>query len=865
ELAVLLPEFGEQPSGGDPEMMRARLFETLLALFGALAEERPLVLVVEDAHWADRSTCDLLSFLVRNVRQTPVLLIVTFRSGDADRAPLRSLTAGLGRMEGVRRIELERLSRRYVAAQLAGILGGPPQPALINAVRQRGGGNPLFTEALVNPDGSLVTELPWSLRDLILAAVKELPAETQQVLRVTAVGGVHVGHALLAAAATVDDAALTSALRPAVTAHVLIGDADGYAFRHQLFREAVLADLLPGERAVAHRRFAEAIDATPPVKRDRTAGVQLALHWRGAREDERALPAAWRAAADAGAALGYAQRLQMLDQVRELWPRVTDAASSTGTDYVGILEFAADTARWAGEPERGLALVDSALAELDEKTGSERRAAALSRRAGLRREVLLPGQLDDLREALRLASGPTAVRARIIAQYCWALRREDRNEAAERYAGELSALASKLGDEELEAEAAMLLAAIAAHNGEDTVAALLGTRDAAARLGSGHLEVWAYLTLGHVLGDRGDNDEAVRLGLEGLARARQLGLARQIAAPIAGNLAESLASAGRWDEALEILDEILSLGQPPLGRAHPLLVRGQIAVARGDLDSAMGIAAELRSLPAAMHAEGHYAYPLATLEIDCRLASGDLAGALDGARAVSPPDPGINPTPRYLWALLVSAMRACAEASALSVPPEARDPAQLRTDLAARAAAVPRLTPLHDAYATMFAAEAARADGRQDQAGWDAARAAWERLGQPYPAAYALLHAARAALAAAHREEAAVRLRVAAERAEQVGTRPLQQQITRLARQARVELPASGQAAAPVRFGLTEREVEVLRLVAAGRGNRDIAAELFISPKTASVHVSNILAKLGVATRTEAAAVTHRLHLIDEL
>src|SRR5215469_1627502 len=123
-LAVLLPEFGALPSGGDPEMSRARLFETLLALFEAVAERRPLVLVVEDAHWADRSTCDLLSFLVRNVRQVPVLLIVTFRSEDTESAPLRSLIAGLGRMEGVQRIELEPLSRRDVAAQLEGILNG---------------------------------------------------------------------------------------------------------------------------------------------------------------------------------------------------------------------------------------------------------------------------------------------------------------------------------------------------------------------------------------------------------------------------------------------------------------------------------------------------------------------------------------------------------------------------------------------------------------------------------------------------------------------------------------------------------------------------------------------------------------------
>jgi DNA-binding NarL/FixJ family response regulator len=174
---------------------------------------------------------------------------------------------------------------------------------------------------------------------------------------------------------------------------------------------------------------------------------------------------------------------------------------------------------------------------------------------------------------------------------------------------------------------------------------------------------------------------------------------------------------------------------------------------------------------------------------------------------------------------------------------------------------VARLTPLHEAYAVLFAAETARARGRDDLAGWDAAATAWEGLGQPYPAAYAHLRAAAAA--AARGRDAADRLRRAAELATQLGARPLLQQVSRLARLARVDLPG-GEAAASAPFGLTGRELEVLRLVATGRANRDIASELFISPKTASVHVSNILGKLGVATRVEAAAVAHRLHLVDE-
>ncbi len=471
-------------AGVDPETARTRLFELLLALFEALAEQRPLVLVVEDVHWADRATADLLSFLVRNIRDAAVLLVVTFRSDELGRDQLlRPLLAGLGRMDGVTRLDLGRLSRGQVAAQLAGILGRPPGPALAGAVYQRGGGIPLFTEALVNSDGTISPGLPWSLRDLLLAAVKGLPEQAQQVLRVAAVGGDRVRHALLTAASGLDDAALTAAMRPAVAGHVIVSDADGYAFRHQLIREAVLEDLLPGERAQAHRSFAGALERAPSPGPGDGAAVQLALHWRGANEDEHALTAAWRAAASAGTVFAYAQRLRMLEQVLELWDRAADAAGHTGSDHVGVLELAADAARWAGEPERGLALVEEALAELGEAGDAERLASLLVRRAGLRQDLLLPGQLDDLRAALRLASAPTQVRAHILARLCWALMREDRNEEAGRSGEELRALAERLGDEERLAEAQMVMAVLGAKNGDDTVAALLAARDAAARAG----------------------------------------------------------------------------------------------------------------------------------------------------------------------------------------------------------------------------------------------------------------------------------------------------------------------------------------------------------------------------------------------
>ena len=199
-----------------------------------------------------------------------------------------------------------------------------------------------------------------------------------------------------------DDDALTAGLRPAVAASVLLADPDGYAFRHELIREALLEDLLPGERAQAHRRFAETLQAAPSLGPDRADAGQVARHWLGARDLERAMTAAWRAADGAGASFAYAEQLMMAEQVLALWDQVPDPAQQTGTDHLSVLMLAADAARWAGQPERGLALVEAALSELVEAGDPERRASLLRRRAGLRRELLLPGQIDDLQAALPL-------------------------------------------------------------------------------------------------------------------------------------------------------------------------------------------------------------------------------------------------------------------------------------------------------------------------------------------------------------------------------------------------------------------------------------------------------------------------------
>ena len=155
------------------------------------------------------------------------------------------------------------------------------------------------------------------------------------------------------------------AVRPAVVANVLQAEADGYAFRHELIREAVHEDLLPGEHGRLHSRFAEAIDADPALVPPGRAAVEMAHHWYSAHDATWALIAAWQAAAQAGRAVAPAERLSLLARVLELWDQVPDAAERIGADHARVLEEATRAAHDAGEFERGIALATSALKELD--------------------------------------------------------------------------------------------------------------------------------------------------------------------------------------------------------------------------------------------------------------------------------------------------------------------------------------------------------------------------------------------------------------------------------------------------------------------------------------------------------------------
>jgi ATP/maltotriose-dependent transcriptional regulator MalT len=896
ELARLLPEFGEPAGTGDAGEARARLFEQVFVLLEQLADASPVVMVIEDAHWADRSTRDLLAFLIRNQRALDGLLIVViYRSDELHRShPLRPLLAELDRIGWVTRMELGRLSSPDTGELVARLLGREPGEEVLETVYRRTEGNPLFVEALLS-EGELGSGLPESLRDLLVAGVRRLPEDTQELVRVASAGGERVGHALLAAVTGLDNAGLARALRPAVAANVLLTDSDGFVFRHALIREAMHDELLPGEGSQLHSRFAEAISADPALVPPGRAAAEQAHHWYSAHDTTWALISAWQAAEESGRALAYAEQLAMLSRVLELWEQVPGAEQRIGTSQLAVLEAAVRSAELAGEFDRGVILAKAALREIDVATDPVRAALLLETRGHLKKQLGREDYPDDLLEAARLvpADPPTPARARVLAALAHDIhhRPGGYDDAVFRaHAEEAVTVARQADDAASEASALVTLACAVPLSGnmEQVRTLLADARAVAGRADAYQPLLRADITESDMLEGMGQHEVAATVARAGITAARRYGLARTSGAVLAINLAEPLVSLGRWDEAGEVIERALQLLPPRLSRSSLWRLSGDMSLARGDLDAAAEALASVRTGLDGTRFKDEHQLPLARLETELRLAQGRPAAALTVIEdALDRFD--LLRSPRYGWPLLAAGTRACAPAATARDQTLTTRAVALRERLRTAAGKLAADGLAQRAHQLTVAAELSSADGSPAglppgqappsggaRAAWDEAAQAWEAVAQPYPLAAALLRGAEIALSGGDRGAAASRLRRARRLAEELGARPLNGDITQLARRGRISLAREVEAtddeavAGPAGLtpvprepplGLTAREYEVLRLVAAGHSNREIASELFISSKTASVHVSNILGKLRVTSRGEAAATAHRLGL----
>ena len=721
ELARLLPEFGEPAGSEDAGEARARLFEQILILVEQLAERGPFVLVVEDVHWADRSTRDLLAFLIRNQR-TPhtrdgLLIVVTYRSDELHRThPLRPLLAELDRVGWVARIELGRLSRRDTDDLVARITGREPRGDVLDAVYQRTEGNPLFVEALIG-DGELDSGLPDSLRDLLVASVRRLPEQTQDVVRVASAGGERVGHALLTAVTGLDEAALANALRPAVAANVLLTDTDGFRFRHNLIREAVYDELLPGERGRLHGRFAEAIDRDPALVPPGRAAVERAYHWHAAHETARALVSAWQAAAESGRALAHAEQLAMLSRVLELWDQVPDAAQRIGADHVAVLEAAVKSAELAGEFDRGITFAKAALREVDVPAEPVRAGLLLEARGHLMMLLGQAGYAEYLAEAVRLvpAEPPSAARARVLDAFAHDFHHQPGGwdpAVMRAYAEEAVAVARQAGDAVTEAAALVTLASAEPFGGnpERVLGPLAEAREAATRAKAYESLLKADITESDMLEGMGRHELAAAVAREGIATARDYGVARTSGAVLAVNLAEPLVSLGRWDEAAEVIERALDVSPPRVRRSSLWRLAGDIALARGDLAAADDFAASIRAALEGARFQDEDHLPLARLEAEVRLAQHRPAEAMSVVEdALDQFD--LLPGPRYAWPLLVVGARACAAVFAARDEALAARATALRDRLRAEAEKRDVQWAAQRAHRLTFAAEVMRAGG----------------------------------------------------------------------------------------------------------------------------------------------------------
>ena len=909
DFARLLPELGP-PAAGDTR--RGYLFELVAGVFARLSEERPLVLVLEDVHWADASTRDLIGFLVRSARLPHVLLIATYRTDELHRGhPLRPFLAELDRVRGVQRLEIDRLDRDGTAEMLTLLLGAEQDPGTVDRVSERTQGNPFFIEQFALSGDPACGDMPLSVRDLLLSRVDQLPEAAQRVLRVAAVGGTRFGHELLSRVAGMPEAELESALRMVVTAQLIVVDPDGgYEFRHALVREAVHDDLLPGEHARLHARYAEAVEAEPHLVAMGRAPAEIAHHWHAAHDFPRALVTAKRAAEDAGRRYAYGDQTRLLERVLQLWEHVSDAPGLLGISHLDLLEETALSAIDSGDHLRALNLTRAALADLDAGAEPLRAARLLVRRAKLLYNTGKSDGAAEAREAYRLLrSVPnTPERVLLMADVAYALVELDGAEAS-RIAEDANAAAIELGDLAAEVSATIALGQVCAGEipAADGLASMQEAADRARTAGDLPNLARALVNISNTLFELGRYAESAAVAAEGVPHADRVGVSRTTGVFLLANHAEALIALGRWDEADARLAEAARLDPPGTLAVMWLRLRAQIRLARGHEGAAPLVGRAVAFLGRNfLHAENRLS--LHELRTVAANQTGDPATALAAARAALA-EPALAIKPRYGWPLLAAAATAVDRAAAgegraasgdgraaarqghaasedgqaasgkgraasgdgRMVPQDggaaARDgdrdvPAgESASDVRARiqelAATLPVRHPADRAYAAQVAATL---DGGATR--WRTAVAAWRADGQRYPLAQALLGLAAAAAGEGDRSAAAEAIEEAVAVAGALGASPLVVSADTLAR--RVGLRSARHPAPGAGELLTAREREVLRLVAEGQSNGRIAERLYISPKTASVHVSRIIAKLEVANRVEAAAVARRLGLLDE-
>ena len=905
-LARVIPELASEDGDGLGEhynlIAQTRLFSSFIRLLERASSETTLVLELEDIHWADPSTRMFIPYLVASSNTGKLLIVATFRADEVGRDhPLTAILRQLQRHPRATRIDLSPFSATELHEQLLGILGRPPTSGLLDAIHGRSEGNALFAEELV-ASGNAAGELPYSIGRALLSRTAALSPEARTALRVASVIGRSAPFELLRSGCDLPDAELVDALREAVMANILEPDhaAEGYRFRHALLQEAIYEDTLPGERRNLHAAVATALESgyQGPLL-EQSSVSQLAHHWFEARDVDRAMGASVVAGDAAIRQLAYAEALRHFERALDLW----DTSAPAGREQLSLTDLlrrASRSAWQAGEPAKTIEYNQRVLDNLDNNDDPCDRVRALD---AIARALHVMAREDeaieyDLKLELVEPEGlPVPERAMRLDALVRALRWKGDRVGARSAAGEALSLAESTKDPILTGPAHVTMAWVL-YEIRDFDGALREARlaqEGATLAGDDDTLFEANSVVYEVYAEAGELELAIDSARTARAHLDRVGLSRAAGGWAAFVEAQSLFFLGNLEESMSVLDTALI--DPPADRSLLVLnlLAAQVCTATGSYE-ASARHLEAARLPDATVVQEDGRGFLATARAGLAAAESRLGDVRAIVDATGPRIAGLesfSDMSETIWGLVEVGVGA--EATMAEIARAGRDDAALamtRLRSATMTAYVDEVrrqrtadgvpdTGRHRGHEALIAGHLARIEGRDEAGLW--AAAASEFPPRSVDALSARYRQVEAMLAArSPRDEVRSAMADAHAAAVETGARPLAAQFEALARRARIDLrPATSAApgddvavvapdepeppgtAALRGRGLSDREIEVLTLVAAGFSNSEIGRRLFISPKTASVHVTHILDKLDVAGRTEAAIIGVRLGLPD--
>lgn len=870
DLSALLPEWRDEGVDGDSLTGDVdRLIDAISSTVAHAAKDHPQALFIEDIHWADAATRDLVASLVHSLGQARILLLVSERTGAVPRGHvLRTWLAEQRRFPNVHTLDIAGLSIKALMEQAEHILGETPSIDLVREVERRTRGNAFFATELLMARRAGSNELPATLADFLTSRLDQLGEDEQEVLRAMAIAGDAIDHKLLATALPHLD--IGPPMRRLFDESIVVIEDGNYTFTHALMREAMLTGVLPFEAEELHRRIAEAIEADPQQRRSIADLAMLATHWAGANDRVRSLVSAVEAAVASASVAAYETAGELAQHAIDLWPAVSDAEQLTGTTADALSVEASDwwgAANKADEAERVLVRT---LDRWGQQLPDGRRALLMAKLSTIRYERGQPEDAQNLlAQAIELVADEVSPEAaqvhhRVAVNAIRSASIHEAMAAAER----AIEIATETGPEPVLVSALNTRAlGVGVTIGVDEGTVLIReTRQRA--LASNLVSQAAHtyrtemmITYFH----QGRTPQSLDILREGIDFAKER-CGPNIRLDLQLDLALGLVEDGSLIEARPLLDELTALRRRDVRTLTVQHVTALYALLTGDLDRASAILADTRKLYDRFSStERGYQH---RLEAELARRSGDFERArreIDDAIGEHLGQDNITFTRE-------SILEQCRLARALA----AADPASAADVATAARELVPRAIPegeAPNALCELMHLELDLVDGSVPAATVRALAQELARSGFGADAKQTeLLHAELLAAEKPGSEELAQVL-------DQLRALGRSSGMTWLVQRADAIMPSTEtidltevvditeKHATPSKVvedhGLTPREVEVLGMLARGLTNKEIGTELFVSHRTVSTHVSNLLAKLHLKNRSEAAAKYHELGLAD--